>query len=212
MWTEARDGAGDGDAIPTAVCWGCMPGPGVVIETTCWATEECKAGVAANTGAAAEERGGMTGLGRATAKGLDKTGKMVDEHSTGVGVPAANLIVARAEPRAGVRVAAGETRVGTLPNRGGDETRVGVPTGGDTKLPACAAGSRGSADTTFVLLGDHVEPNVPVSRTGVRFGVVARNDGPTAGVHAAKGELITGTPGILAGDWGKTGARGATVT
>lgn len=44
------------------------------------------------------------------------------------------------------------------------------------------------------------------------FGVVASNDGPTAGVHATKGELTAGTPGSLAGDWGKTGARGATVT
>lgn len=40
----------------------------------------------------------------------------------------------------------------------------------------------------------------------------ASNDGPTAGVHATKGELMAGTPGSLAGDWGKTGARGATVT
>lgn len=196
-----------------------MPGPGVVIETACWA------GSAANTGAAVE-RGGMTGLGRATADGLDETGRedsgadnldkggatagdTVDENAAGVGVPAANLIVVRAEPRAGAHVPPWKTRAGTLPSRGGDETRVGVPTGGDAKGPACAAGSLGRADTTFVLLGNHVEPRpgIPVSRTGVTFGVVASNDGPTA-----KGELITGTPGILAGDWGKSGARGASMT
>lgn len=226
--TKACDGAVESAAIPTAVCRGCMPGDGVVAETTCWTgREECKAGVPATTGAAAEEKGGMTGLGGATADGLDKTGKddkgadnldkggatageMVDEHSAGVGVPAADLIVVSAEPRAGALVATGEM----LPNLGGDETRMGVPTGGDAKLPACAAGNLGRADTTFVLLGNHAEPKPggPVSRTGVTFGVVACNDGPTAGVHATKGEFTPGTPGNLAGDWGKTGARGATVS
>lgn len=44
------------------------------------------------------------------------------------------------------------------------------------------------------------------------LGVFASNDGPTAGVHATKGELMAGTPGSLVGDWGKTGTRGATVT
>lgn len=231
--SKACDRAVDGAAIPTAVCWGCMPGPGVVTDTTCWAgREECKAGVLATTGAAHEERGagiGMTGLGRATADGLGKTGKddradnldkggatggeMVDEHSTCMGVPAANLIVASAEPRAGALVTTGETRAGILPNLGGDETRVGELTG-DAKLPACAAGNLGRADTTFVLLGNNVEPRpgVPVSRTGVTLGVVASNDGPTAGVHATKGQLTAGTPGSLAGEWGKIGARGATVT
>lgn len=52
---------------------------------------------------------------------------------------------------------------------------------------------------------------VPVRWTGVTFGVVASKDGPTAGVHATKGELTAGTPGSLAGDWGKTGALGVTV-
>ncbi len=76
---KACDRAEEGAAIPTAVCWGCMPWPGVVTDTTCWAgREECKAGVPATTGAAHEERGagsGMTGLGRATADGLGKPGK-----------------------------------------------------------------------------------------------------------------------------------------
>lgn len=65
-----------------------------------------------------------------------------------------------------------------------------------------------------MLLGNNVEPRrgVPVSWIGLTLGVVASNDGPTAGVHATKGELTAGTPGNLAGDWGKTGARGATVT
>lgn len=220
--TKACDGAVEGAESLIAVCWGGTPGLGVVTE---------KAGVPATIGTAAEERDVGTGMGKATADGLGNTGKddkgadnldkggatageMVDEHSARVCVPAANLIVVSAEPRAGALVTTGETRAGTLPNLGGDETRVGVPTGGDAKLPACAAGNLGRADTTFVLLGNHVEPRpgVPVSRTGVTFGVVASNDGPTAGVHATKGELTAGTPGSLAVDWGKTGARGATVT
>lgn len=231
--SKACDRAVEGAAILTAVCWGCMPGPGVVTETTCWAEGEGCKGAPATRGAAAEERGvgtGMTGLGRDTADGLGKTGKddrgadnlgkgcatpgkMVDEHSACVGVPAPNLIAASAEPKAGVLVTTGETRDGTLPNLGGDETRVGVPTGADAKLPTCTAGNLGRADTTFVLLGNNVEPRpgVPVSRTGATLGVVASNGGPTAGVHATKGELAAGTPDSLAGVWGKTGARGATV-
>lgn len=212
-----------------------MPGPTAVTETTCWAGEEQRnAGVSAITGAAAEERGagtGMTGLGRATADGLGKTdtddkgaddmdkggattGDMVVERSACMGVPADNLIVANAEPRTGALVTTGETRAGTLPNLGGDGTRVGAPRRGDAKLAACTAGNLGRADTKFVLLGNNVEPwtGVPVSRTGVTLGVFASNGGPTAGVHATKGELTTGTPGSLAGVWGKTVAPGATVT
>lgn len=213
--TKACDRGVEGAAIPTAVWWGCMTWPGVVTETTCWAgREECKAGVPAAT----EERVvGTDGLGKTGkddrgADNLDKggasAGEMVDEHSACVGVPAANLIVASAEPRAGALVTTGETKAGTLPNLGGDDTRVGVPTGGDAKLPDWTAGNRGRADTTFVLMGNKVEPKpgVPVSRTGVALGVVASNDGPTAGVHATKGQLTAGTPGSLAGDWGKTGA------
>lgn len=41
------------------------------------------------------------------------------------------------------------------------------------------------------------------------LGVVAINDGPAAEVHATKAELMAGTPGTLAGDWG---AREATAT
>lgn len=165
----------------------------------------------------------MTVLGRATAEGLDKTGnddrgannldkgdatagEMV-EHSAGIGVPAANLKVVSAELRAGALVTTGETRAGTLPNLGGDDIREGVPPGGEAKLQTCAAGSLGRADTTFVLLGNHVEPG-----HGGTFEVFASTDGPTAGVHATKGELAAGTPGSLAGHWGKLGARGATVT
>lgn len=196
-----------------------MTGPGVVAETTCWAgREECKAGLPATKGAAAEGRGvGTDGLGKTGkddrgADNLDKegatAGEMMDEHSARVVVPAANLIVASAEPRAGALVTTGETRAGTLPNLGGDETRVGVPTEGDRKLPACVVDNLGRADTTFVLLGNNVEPRpgVPVSWTGVTLGVVASNDGPTAGVHATKGQLTAGKPGSLAGDWGNTGA------
>lgn len=178
--TKACDRAGEGGAIPSAVCWGCMMGPVVVTEPTCWAGRtECKAVVPATTGAAAEGRGvgteslGKTGKDDRGADNLDKggatAGKTVDEHSACVGAPAANLMVASAEPRAGA--------AGTLPNLGGDETRVGEPTGGDTKLPACTAGNLGRADTTLVLLGDNTEPRpgVPDNWTGVIFGVVASN-------------------------------------
>ena len=200
-----------------------MTGPGVVTETTCWAgREECKACVPATTGAAAGERGaGTDWLGKRGkvdrgADNLDKggatAGEMVDGHSTRAVVPAANLIVASAELRAGALVATGAT--GTLPNLGGVEIRVGVPTGDDVKLPTCTAGNLGRAETTLVLLCNHAEPRpgVPVSWTGVTGGVVASIDGPTAGVHATKGQLTAGTPGNLTGDWGKTGARWATVT
>lgn len=119
-----------------------MTGPGVVTETTCWAgREECKACVPATTGAAAGERGASTDwLGKTDkddrgADNLDKgdatAGEMVDGHSGCAGVPAANLIVASTEPRAGALVATGAT--GTLLNFGGVETRVGVPTGDDAK-------------------------------------------------------------------------------
>lgn len=113
----------------------------------------------ATTGAAAKERGartGRTGPGMVTADGLRKKGKddrddkgadnldkgaatageMADGHSARMGVPAANLIVARAEPRAGALVTTGETTAGTLHNLGGDDIRLCVPTGGDAKLPA----------------------------------------------------------------------------
>lgn len=225
--TKACDRAVEDAAIPAVVCWDCMTGPGVVTETICWAgREECKAGVPATTGAAAEERGAgtdrlgktQTGKDDRGADNLDKggatAGEMVNEHSARVGVPAVNLIVDPAEPRVGALVTTGETRAGTLPNLGRDETRVGEPTGGDVKLQACAAGNLGRAETTFVLLGNTVDPRpgVPVSRIGGTLGVVANNDAPTEGVHATKGQLTAGTPGSLAGDWGKTGACGATVT
>lgn len=187
----------------------------------------------ATTESAAAERGvrtGVTGVGRAVAEGLGNTGKedrgpdnlgkggvsageMVDEHSACVGVPVAKLTEGSDEPRAGALVATGATRGGTLPNRGRDGTRVDVPTGANGTLTACAGGNLERADTTFVLQGNNVEPKpgVPVSLTGMTLGVVAINDGPAAGVQATKGELTAGTPGSLAGDWGKTGVRGAPV-
>lgn len=219
--TKACDRAVEADAIPAVVCWDCMIGPGVVTETICWTgREECNAGVPDTTGAATEERGAgidrlgktQTGKGDKGADNLDKAGatagETVNEHSACVVVPVANLFVACAEPRAGALVATGETRAGTLPNLGGDEIRVGEPTGGDVKLQVCAAGNLGRADTTFVLLVNKAEPrpDAPVRRTGVTLGVVASNDAPTEGVHATKGQLTAGTPGSLAGDWGKTGA------
>lgn len=178
--TKPCDRAVEGAAIPTVACWGGMTGPGVVTETVCCAgEEECKAGVCATTEAAAAERVvgtdglGTTGKDDGGADNLDKgcvtAGEMVVEHSARVGVPADNLIVASAEPTAGALVATGETKAGTLPNLGGDETRVGVPTVGEAKLPACAASNLGKADTTFVLLDNTVEPmpDAPVSWTDV---------------------------------------------
>lgn len=50
-----------------------------------------------------------------------------------MGVSAANLIAASADPKAGALVTTGESSAGTLSNLGGDETRVGVPTVGDAK-------------------------------------------------------------------------------
>lgn len=145
-------------------------------------------------------------------KGCAAAGKMVDEHLACVAAPAADLTGARAEPKGGALVTTWESRAGTLPNLGGGETRVGVPTGGDAKCPACPAGKLGRADT-FVLLGNNDEPRPGVTAcwTGVTMGVVASNEGPTAGAHATKGELAAGTPDNVAGDWGKTGACGATV-
>lgn len=185
-------------------------------------------GVSAITGATAEERGagtGTTGLGRVTAdglgttgndrgadnlgKGVATTGEMLDKHFAWACVAVANLTAPCAEPREGALVT-----TGTFSNLGPGETRVDVPTGGTAKLPACAVGNRGRADTTFVLLGNNVEsrPGVPVSFSGITLGVVASNGRTTVGVLATKGELTAGTPGSLAGGWGKTGARGATMT
>lgn len=176
-------------------------------------------------GVAAEER--EAGLGRATADGLGRTGnddraadnlgngcatagEMVDEYSACMGVPAANLTVAATGPGVRALVLIGETRAGTLPNLGGDEISLSVP---DAKCSACTAGNLGRADTTFVLLGTKAvpRPDVPVSWTGLTLGVVASNAEPTAVVHATKGDVATCKAGSLAGDWDKTGARGATV-
>lgn len=225
VWTRPCDRAAEGAAIPTVAGGGSMTGPGVVTETTCLAgREDCKVGVCATTEAAAVQRvAEMDELAPAGkddrgAANLDKccatAGEMVDGHSTRVGAPADNLTVASAEPTAGALDATGETKACTLPNLGGDETRVGVPTVGEAKFPTCAASNLGRADTTLVLVGNTAEPtaDAPGSRPGVTMGVVAGNDGPTAGVHATKGQLTAGTLGNRTVDWGKTGACGATVT
>lgn len=209
-----------------------MPRSKVVTAITRWAGREpCKIGVSAITGATAEERGagtGTTGLGRVTAdglgttgndrgpgnlgKGLATTGEMVDKHFVCACVTVANLTAPCVEARKGALVTTGTA--GTLSNLGAGETRVHVPTGGTAKLPRCVVGNLGRADTTFVLLGNNVEsrPGDPVSFSGVTLGVVANNGRTTAGVLATKGELTAGKPGSLAGGWGKTGARGATMT
>lgn len=221
--TTTCDRAVAGAAIPTAASWGSMTGPECVTETICGAgREECKAGVCATLETAAAEGAVgsdglcITGKDGDSADNVDEecssASDMVDEHSCRAGIPAGNLIVGSAEPTKGGLVATVGTKAGTHPNLGGDETEVGVSTGGDAKLPACVVSNLGRADTTFVLLGNTVEPTPGVSWIVVTAGVVARNDGPTAGVHAAKGLLTAGTLGSLTGDWGKTGAREATVT
>lgn len=189
------------DAIPSAVCRGCVPGP----ETICWArTEECKA-----SGLVADELVAgtvMTGLGRGTADGLgnrekddrgadnlDKVGATVSELSACPGAPAAKLIVASVEPRTG---ALGETSAGTPTNLGWDETREGELPGGDVKL----LGTLSKADM-LVSLGN-TELRL-FGWTGMTLGVFA---GPLAVAYATSGELTAGTHGCLTGDCGKTGA------
>lgn len=124
-------------------------------------------------------------------------------------MPAGNLTVGRAEPRAGALVIIGETRAGVL---GGAETKVGVHKTGDAST--CGAGNLDTGGTTLVVLGSAVEPRVgvPANRTGATLGVVASTGDTTAGVPAATGELMAGTPGNLAGGGpGNAGPRGAVV-
>lgn len=210
-------------------------------DTTCWAGGvECKPGMPANTAEGrvmAEGRGaraGMTGLGRATADVLGKTGTAEGgveclgkdgakagvgadvplEHWACVGVPTGNLTVARAEPRADALVVTGVgTGAGVLLNLGEAAMRVGIPETGDVRLPGWAARNLGRADTTLAGLGNgEPSPGVPASWTGMTLGVVASTGEPTAGVHATTGEFMAGTPGSLAGgDRGNAGARGTTI-
>lgn len=138
----------------------------------------------------------------------------MDEHSACAGAPTDNRIEARGEDwelRAGVLVVPGEATAGTPTNVGEDETREGVPAAGREKLPACVASDLGKAATTLVVRGNTVEQHVNACRTDGMFGMVGINAGVMAGVLATNGELTTGTPGNLSGDWGKTDARGATV-
>lgn len=218
--------AGECASIPTAVCWACWPGPGVTTDTIFWVgTDKCRAEVPA-----AEERVSgtfMTELGMGAGdwlgkkesddRGVDNLGKvgatigaLVDEHSACTGIPVANLTVASAEPRTGALVTTGETMAGTLTNLGEDETKVGVPAG-DAKPPACRVGNLGRAATTFVLLCNNGDP-ILLSWTGKTLGVGEGSDGPTAGVHATKGELTAGALGCLVRDCGRMGARGARAT
>lgn len=147
--------------------------------------------------------------------GCATRGKMVDEHSACAGAPTDNRSEARAEGwelRVGVQFAPGDAMAGTPTNVGGDETKEGVPTVGREKLPARVASDLGKAATTLVVHGNTAEPHVPACRTDGTVGMVGSNAGLTAGVLATNGELTTGTPGNLSGDWGKTDARGATVS
>lgn len=191
---------------------------------------------AADDWAMAEGRGaraGITGLGRETADEMGKTdvdeggveslGKggsrvgakvdVTDEHWACVGVPAGNLTVAGAEPRADiVVVTVVGTGAGVLLNLSGAEIRAGIPETGDVRFPGWAAGNLGRVDTTLAVLGNG-EPSAggPASWTDVTLGVVASAE-PTAGVHATTGELMAGTPGNLAGvDRGNAGGCGVTM-
>lgn len=187
------------DAIPAAVCRGCVAWPGNV----CWAeTEECKAGVPA----AGELVAVMTGLGRGAADELDirekddrgadnlaKVGATVGELSASTGTPAAKLMDARAELRTGAR---GETRDGTPTILGWDEIREGELPVGDAKLP----GNFSKAEM-FGLLGN-AEFKL-FDGTGMTLGVLTRL---LAGVDATNGEFTAATHDCLTGGCGKTGA------
>lgn len=139
---------------------------------------------------------------------------MVDEHSACAGAPTDNRSEARGEDwvlRVGVLLVPGEATTGTPTNVGEDETKEGVPAAGRDKLPALVASDLGKAATTFVVRGNTVEQHVNACRTDGTFGMVGINAGVIAGVLATKGELTTGKPGNLSGDWGKTDVRGAMV-
>lgn len=138
----------------------------------------------------------------------------MDEHSACAGAPTDNRIEARGEGwelRAGVLVVPGEATAGTPTTVGEDETKEGVPAVGRAKLQARVASDLGKAATTLVVRGNTVEQHVNAWQTDGTFGMVGINAGVMAGVLATNGELTTGTPGNLSGDWGKTDARGATV-
>lgn len=138
----------------------------------------------------------------------------MDEHSACAGAPTDSRIEARGEDwelRAGVLVRPGEATAGTPTNVGEDETKEGVPAAGREKLPARGARDLGKDDTTLVVCGNTVEQPVNACRTDGMFGMVGTNAGVMAGVLATNGELTTGTPGNLSGDWGKMDALGATV-
>lgn len=170
----------------------------------------------ATTGATGEEKAvgteGKTGKDDNRDRSGGATAGMVGEHSECVGVPAASLMVGSAALRTEALVTTGEATAGALPNLGREDSRVGAPIGFDAKLPvASVAGSLVRAETTFVLMGNTAGPRlgVPVIRTG-GVALAASNDGLMAGVRATKGQFTAGGPGILAGDWGKTGARTTT--
>lgn len=131
----------------------------------------------------------------------------MDEHLACAGAPTDNCIEAKGEDwelRTGVLVVPSEATAGT-------RTNGGVPAAGREKLPARVASELGRAATMLVVRGNTVEPHVNACRTDGMFGMVGVNVGVMAGVLATNGELTTGTPGNLSGDWGKTDACGATV-
>lgn len=149
-----------------APCCGCMTGPGDATEATCCAgQEESKACVRAIT----EDEGtnGLltTGKDDIGADILDKECATAGEHSACAGVPAGNILLASAGLATGALFATGGIRPGA-PNLDGNETRVGVYTGGGAKFP-------------FVLPGNTAEPT--------QSAVVDRNDGATVAAHATKG-------------------------
>lgn len=149
-----------------APCCGCMTGPGVVTHATCCVgREDSKDGVRAIT-----EDAGANGL---LTTGKDDTGAdilgeecaTVGEHSALAGVPAGDILLASAGLETGTLFATGGIRPGA-PNLDGNETRVGVHTGGGAKFP-------------LVFAGNTAEPMQSVA--------VDRNEGATVAAHATKG-------------------------
>lgn len=140
---------------------------------------------------------------------------MVGEHSACAGALTDNRIEARGENwelRVGELFTPGDATARTPTNRGEDETKEDVPAAGTAKLPACVASDLGKAAATLpATTCSTVEEHVVACRTDGTLGMVGITAGVMAGVLATNGELTTGTPGNLSGEWGKTDALGATV-
>lgn len=144
-------------AAAAAPCCGCMTGPGAVTHATCCAgREDSKDGVRAITEDAGTNGLLMTGRDDTGADFLWEERAAAGEHSdpAGAGLETGTLFATTGGIRPGA------------PNLDGNETRVGVHTGGGAKLP-------------LVLAGNTAEPTQSVR--------VDRNEGVTVAAHATKG-------------------------